>query len=394
MKNLGNNYTVSTLFLFVLLGSLALGNLSRVTVLPNVQLYIHDIVICMWCGVLLIQRKTTISRVLNSLYSAVTSSKIATFFFRATVAFTLYHLVFHFQLLPVFYLLRLCLYVWFGVSLWTSNLQLPWKSATTLSIVLVALLGLLQYFVLPDTRFLFILGYDDHYNRLIGSFFDPAIIGAVLLLGYITASYAPLLTNKKTQLAIQGLLVFALTLTMSRATYLGLGLAFLLQLTTKKTTFKNVCILIALFLVTSVGVTLSNKTGEGVRLNRTASIVARTATASQIIPTDVQTMLLGTGPFFQPENIVPKASTVTIPNNAKTPDSFLLFLVASFGVPLGLSMGISWLAFLVQKLGTYRYESSILLVLFFISQFNALQLQPFIVVYLCLLLQKEIRVKT
>ncbi|MFZ2202248.1 MAG: hypothetical protein WAV56_02515, partial [Microgenomates group bacterium] len=49
-----------------------------------------------------------------------------------------------------------------------------------LAAAILLIIGSLQYFLLPDVRFLAYLGFDDHYYRLIGSFLDPNFTGLVL----------------------------------------------------------------------------------------------------------------------------------------------------------------------------------------------------------------------
>ena len=121
-------------------------------------------------------------------------------------------------------------------------------------------LGLLQYFLLPDVRFLRYLGFDDHYYRLIGSFLDPNFSGLILAILVILSPW-PLLVVP----------LIALVLTFSRASFLSLavGLAYL-SLTQRRCKLLLTLLLLGLFLYL-----VPKPFGEGVNLRRTFSITSR-----------------------------------------------------------------------------------------------------------------------
>ena len=121
-------------------------------------------------------------------------------------------------------------------------------------------LGLLQYFLLPDVRFLRYLGFDDHYYRLIGSFLDPNFSGLILAILVILSPW-PLLVVP----------LIALVLTFSRASFLSLavGLAYL-SLTQRRCKLLLTLLLLGLFLYLA-----PKPFGEGVNLRRTFSITSR-----------------------------------------------------------------------------------------------------------------------
>jgi hypothetical protein len=165
--------------------------------------------------------------------------------------------------LSSFYLLRLITYpsLFFAARfVGLVRLQKP----LVISIVIFSFLGLLQYLVFPDMRYLKNIGFDDHYFRLIGSFYDPNFTGAVL------AGIALYFVGKNRwlfSLPFVGLLA----LTFSRASLLVIvvGLIYLL-LTQKKTKL----LLLIIFLGTAVYL-IPKPFGEGVNLLRTFSIFSR-----------------------------------------------------------------------------------------------------------------------
>ncbi|HEX9007923.1 MAG TPA: hypothetical protein VF837_01550, partial [Patescibacteria group bacterium] len=80
------------------------------------------------------------------------------------------------------------------------------KSSVTASLILFLSLSLFQYVIFPDTRALKYAGFDDHYFRLIGTFFDPNYTGAML-----TAIGLYFLTTNRYIAAISVLPLLALT---------------------------------------------------------------------------------------------------------------------------------------------------------------------------------------
>lgn len=145
-------------------------------------------------------------------------------------------------------------YLWLGLSL--------------------SVLGLIQYLFIPDIRFLSPLGWDLHYYRVVGPFLDPNFLG-ILLMPSILLSVNKILKNKKvlwSEIPLLFLVLSAFFLTYSRGAYLSLivGLGILLVLI-KKT--KLILLAVSLFLLFVF--LLPRPGGEGVRLERTASIVQR-----------------------------------------------------------------------------------------------------------------------
>ncbi|MDP3888791.1 MAG: O-antigen ligase family protein [bacterium] len=137
----------------------------------------------------------------------------------------------------------------------------------------VAVFGLGQYVFLPDTRFLENFGWDPHYFRVIGTFFDPGFLGVILVLSLILLTLW-LWKVKPNKLGILFWLIIysALALTYSRASYL----AYLLGMGTiayfKKSPKFFVCIFA--FLIVTI-LLLPRPGGEGVKLERESTIKYR-----------------------------------------------------------------------------------------------------------------------
>ena len=131
---------------------------------------------------------------------------------------------------------------------------------------LVAGFGLVQYLLVPDTRWLFTLNWDEHYYRLLSTLFDPNFTGIILVLGLVLVYFY----RPKTWW-LYALHLGALLLTYSRSSYLALFAAIVaVAVLTRK--FKLILyILIFLFSLWF----LPRPGGEGVKLERIMSVKQR-----------------------------------------------------------------------------------------------------------------------
>lgn len=173
-------------------------------------------------------------------------------------------------------------------------------------------LGLLQYFFLPDVRFLAYLGFDDHYYRLIGSLLDPNFTGLILAV-LVVISPPPLLLIP----------LIALVLTFSRASFLALAVGLVyLSLTNRR--FK---LLLSLFFLSLFLYLVPKPFGEGVNLWRTFSIVSRFENQKNALVLFVQKPILGHG-----FNTLKQTGNGDIPNLTSGVDNSFLFVLATTGL--------------------------------------------------------------
>jgi len=166
-------------------------------------------------------------------------------------------------LISVSYLLRLFVYpsAYFAVKHIAYNrIKLP----LTISISLFCALGTMQYALMPDMRYLKLIGFDDHYYRLVGTFFDPNFTGAIL--GGV--SLAAIGFYKWTPAVIT---LVMLALTFSRASYLSFSSGLILLLIKQK----RIIYISLLALLAFVIFVIPKPFGEGVNLLRTFSIFSR-----------------------------------------------------------------------------------------------------------------------
>lgn len=204
--------------------------------------------------------------------------------------------------------------------------------------VVSAIFGLLQYFFLPDTRFLYYSGWDDHYYRLIGTFLDPGFTGMIYVLTLILliSFYWKEFSKKKSLLTPHFLLLvlvyLAFVLTYARSAYLaylvGMGvIAF------KKKAPKFFVVAFLVWLVTIL--LLPRPSSEGVQLERKASIFARVSNWQQTIKIAKDHPLFGVG--FNAYRYVQRdygflGEDWQVSHAGAGADSSLLFVLATTGI--------------------------------------------------------------
>jgi hypothetical protein len=261
--------------------------------------------------------------------------------YKATVSLVLFSLVlgtaiFGINLIAIFYAVRLIIYLYFfiKVSIYVSNHK---KFRETLPIYLivvgtcVGIFGLMQYLFIPDTRQLFVLGWDDHYYRLISTFLDPAFTGIILVLTILlTISYL-----KKRVFMIVGINMLALALTFSRASYLAGGIGIFLLSYTK---FRNLRKIVLIMLCFSLLVLLLPKpAGEGVNLLRTKSIFLKLGNYQDALILIKQFPLFGVGfNFICTARGAILNQKEALSHSCSGIDNSILFIIATTGLVGGI----------------------------------------------------------
>ncbi len=280
------------------------------------------------------------------------------------------------------YSARLCAIGVYGIALyfWISEKQLRHRFVTLVFLYvpfLIAVFGLLQYVFVPDTRDLVYLGWDDHYYRLIGTLFDPAFTGMLLVLGFFFQQ--KYVKNKILRSALSFVLLIALALTYSRASYLAflIGCFFLiLKERNWRAGIFGLILLLGLPLLPRPG-------GEGVRLERSASVIARLENTRGILTSlTISDWITGVGLYA---NKSTQGKTVRfgtkIPNHAVSADNSFLFFLSSVGV-IGTVLAL-WV--LYQFFVAIDWQRDVLLFLI-VTGVHALFcntfFHPFILIYL------------
>jgi O-antigen ligase len=128
------------------------------------------------------------------------------------------------------YLFRFAIYSLFlGVNFSVVTGHWPVTTNKLINIIglIIASIGILQYVFLPDLRFLQYQNWDDHLGRLTFPFLDPSFAGAILLVFLICALFRRGLPWQTPTIIVVLLAIF---LTFSRATWLVTGIIFFLIL--------------------------------------------------------------------------------------------------------------------------------------------------------------------
>lgn len=245
---------------------------------------------------------------------------------------------------------------------------LPWLTG-----ILVAWFGMWQYLLLPDTRFLAILGWDDHLGRLISSPLDPGFTGLWLIFSFFLSLQLPL---QKFKIPILLFLFTALVLTYSRASYLTLGIsAAFYWLKFAPTKFVTKKIIVSIFLVLTL--TLSwlifrPYGGEGTLLTRTSTIQARlinsTADLNSLQPVE---FIWGKGLFVEPNQYLPtNQNQAKVANHARFTDNLIVSIFTQTGL-LGLIVVAIGILQIGNKWRKLPLLQTLLLALLLHSQFHA-----------------------
>lgn len=361
------------------LAMMALGQLTRVQVGRGLALYWHDFLIIGYLIFSLVKYRTQWQKLAKRL--------IKNKWFLATIGLIFLSglinaIIIGFSLTPWLYLGRILAYSLFVIGLSFHDLysvKKYYKLWMGVGII-IALLGIIQYFFLPDTRFLISLGWDDHYYRLISTQLDPNFTGLILVMTLLL--WQQVKTKQKWQSYLVSLVMFlAILLTYSRASYLALlagsGTLAYIKFSRRKFAKLMTCLLIAVLLSLPF---LPQPGGEGTNLLRLFSIESRVENSTQALQVlKPHQWLLGKGVFALSE---PETPTTPWNDTAHFPDNLVVFLLVSGGV-IGLSLGIYWL----YRWGRYLYFRdsfifSAFMAVMIHSQFNHSLFQPFIWLWL------------
>jgi hypothetical protein len=394
-------------FTFILICLLlSLGQLQRFEVANGISFYAHDLVISAWVIINAITYKNFLITQLLSLFKKQRSLIIVLLIILLGWLAAWWRSA---EILTAgLYTVRLVLYLTFGLLLKIvsefkpiDHYHLSKKTirlTLILSGVLTLIFGLWQYLFFPDTRFLALFGWDDHYFRLISTLFDPAFTGLVLVMTWallITSRLPVRILKIKTDFwifLILSLLITGLLLTYSRSSYLAF-LASWCYLWLFKSKLRQTLFLLAL--ITLIGLLfLPKPTGEGGIITRTSTVRARQGSLTTDIKSfQPQDLIVGQGLFVSDlptKNEVP----FVITNHARIPDNSMVFLVQSFGLIGATLVGLQLFKLFIWSHQQDRGLAAVFVALAIHSQFNASLVQPFILLWLLISLASVAKSRT
>lgn len=379
------------IILWILVGLLSLGQLQRIELSQfnsAVSIYFHDIlIIFIIFHVLFTNFKDIKLTVINYLKK---EKKVLLFLFLLLFSHLLN--IISGDYISLLYSLRLFLYITFGISLSilikNNKYDAEYFKFQLFSVGVISLfLGFLQYIFIKDTRFLSIFGWDDHYARLISTFFDPGFTGIIFLLTVLIGLSCKYIQNNTVKIITVAVFIWGIILTFSRASYLALIVSLLLLTTSylKITTDSAKKIVIGLLFIAFLILLAPKPYGEGVNLLRTSTITARIAAISkQLTSLSPKTLILGNGLFSEKNslNYQLNEKNQLIPSHSRMPDNLFINVLLStgiFGLLLFVSLLYDW-AKRIRLKNSYIYAGFIALLVH--SQFSNSLLQPFILLLL------------
>ena len=319
------NSFLHKLFLIIFVFLISLGQLQRIELDSGIAFYFHDFLIVLY---LVWQRKIILKKLKKN---KIFSKKINLFIFAWIILGWLLAL-FNKNLNPkaFLYSLRLITYIVF-TFVFKQNQKNSTKSYLLISKIIL-ILGFLQYFLLPDLRFLFYSGWDDHYYRLTSTILDPAFTGLIFVFALIHS-----IKNKNYWLL---LFTVGTLLSYSRASYLALLISVFITLLMEKKNRKFLLFFVATFIV-SIPFLPKKSGGEGVNLSRTYSVESRFQHDYQILETMKTTeWIFGRG-LFNPND--------QTANHANFADSWPVFIISNLGIG-GLLIFLTILTKEIKKL--------------------------------------------
>jgi hypothetical protein len=273
--------------------------------------------------------------------------------------------------------------------------------------LVIAIIGWVQYFALPDVRFLRAFGWDDHYFRIIGSFFDPTFVGILLVFGFITTASSRIPPSlrvgdragggfiistiafikkwNKWKLVVALFLLVSILFTYARAVYLALlaGTVVILYFKNKLKWFVFIGLgfLFLLFI-------LPRPPSEGVKLERIHSILQKKDNYNETLQIVKKHPVFGVG-----YNNLCSARLKYVgdigygSHSCSGSDSSILLILSTTGI-LGLLVFISFIITLYVQLKKSEYRVSFLAcsaALFTHSLFVNSLFYPWVLGYLAIL---------
>ncbi len=368
-------------YLFItILALFSLGQLERIQLNEVISFYIHDLFIIIWLILIISKYHAKLFSLIKRYFL---NKLIYTFIAWICLGLIISFIRYKFSIIPLLYIARTGAYLLFALTL---QLIKPFSLKTsrfywTIVGLIIAITGLAQYLLLPDTRFLRYLGWDDHYYRLIGTQLDPNFTGIILTITFLITQ--GLETKQKwLKNMISALLAGSILLTYSRASFLSfiIGCGLLIFIGFLKSHKKQFSLLIIMGLFILTIPFLPRPDGEGVKLERTASIYARISSNQHSLANlNKYEYIFGKGLFTSTNH---NQKQTPWPNTARFPSNLIIFLFTSTGI-IGLSLSVV----VLTKIGHYLYDQDIYLFSAFIAilihaQFNHTLFQPFLWLWL------------
>jgi len=282
------------MYLLFLFAIFSLGQLGRISFWnQEINFYLYEPLLVVGLIYFFIKFRTTPLKETFKKYKIVLIF-IASLFFSFLISFFGYTI--NQNLVSFLYLIRLLAYLLFFLYLWffLKKKKLSLVKETSLFLIITAVTSFIQFFFYPDLQNLVYLGWDPHFHRMFGVFFDTSSAGAIYGLSFLFIVIKLMKDKKakKADIAMCLLFLSALILTFARSSYISLFIALFYYLSTKNT-FRFAIFFAMVFFVLFI---ISPKQfGKGVGLTRTFSISSRISDYQQGIGIWLKHPLFGVG---------------------------------------------------------------------------------------------------
>lgn len=242
------------------------------------------------------------------------------------------------------YTVRLALYAGLYFVIINTKREIFWIRSLYMTGVAFGVLGILQYILYPNLRNLSYLGWDPHYFRLFSTFLDPNFSGIFLVLTFLLG--LTFFIQKKIRLEyiiLQSIVLTALTLTLSRGSYIAFVAGLVLYAYWEK--IRILLVGIAVCIAVFIFIPLPNK--DVTPIFRKDSTVARMENWSYSMNLIGKAPIFGYGFNFlrsiQEPDSVQAGSSGGSHASAGVDNSFLFVLSTA-----GITGGIAWIYLLTS----------------------------------------------
>ncbi len=354
---------ILALLIDLLIISIPFGVLLRLTPIPNVSLYPHDII----SGLILVTIivKTIATRNVNEKKLLVLSGGFVLIGLISLLFNAVYLNLTEF-LISFAYLFRYAALL--SIIFVGAYLSETYKNKVNIKLIIAGstmmVFGFIQYLLYPNLKNLYYAGWDDHLYRLFSTFLDPNFAGAFLVLFFVLV-FQNIITNFKNKFlfisySILGVFAFvSILLTYSRSAFIMLIIC-LITLTIINRLYKFG--LIALFLCISMFFLFSNTKIEGLNPFRIASAEARIDTAVQSLEVISKNLIVGVGfnayRYAQLRYGLRTEHGILNSNADAGTDNSYLFVIATTGI-IGFLVYIDFWINILKRVFSYLGSKSI-----------------------------------
>jgi glycosyltransferase involved in cell wall biosynthesis len=354
------------------------GQLTRLPLAASISIYGFEIImalgICFWMVSWLFERrKFALEPVWYALAGSLLVWGISLFVNADSLGEVVWKASLYWWRYVLYAIWGYALYNLTNVGLW----RFPWQRVLVYLGLGLTLFGWIQFLLMPDMRWLYDIGFDDHLNRMVGSLFDPSFLGLTVLLTMVAGFPLPLIKEPAKAVMLFG----ALLLTYSRSVYLLLIMAITMY-SIKARRYGFLFLFVVFF---GLGLLVLPKSeGEGVNLMRTYSLNSRAFSTLRGLEYFMDKPWFGMGFNAYKWVVTDNDLDRSIPSLPSGPDNSAVLVLATTGI-VGF-IPFSLYVFLLYRTLRRGWMRMSLFMILFHSMTNNSWFYPWIMVWIYLLL--------